>query len=84
MKKKTRPSTKLRANGNYIDNSDHFPFVLRLSKHERIFSHTLSWKVEKLSPQLMALLVDSQEDFALFYPVPVRIASSLLPPMGDL
>src|SRR3972149_12094521 len=38
----TRPSTELRANGNYIDNIDHFPFVLRLSKHERIFSHTLS------------------------------------------
>ena len=37
-----RPSTKLRANGNYIDNIDHFPFVLRLSKHERIFSHTPS------------------------------------------
>ena len=37
-----RPSTKLRANGNYIDSIDHFPFVLRLSKHERIFSHTLS------------------------------------------
>ena len=35
-------STKLRANGNYIDNIDNFPFVLRLSKHERIFSHTLS------------------------------------------
>jgi len=37
----TRPSTKLRANGNYIDNIDNCPFVLRLSKHERIISHTL-------------------------------------------
>ncbi len=42
MKKLTDPSTKLRANGNYIDNIDKFPFVLRLSKHEQIFSHTLS------------------------------------------
>jgi len=42
VKKLTHPSTKLRANGNYIDNIDNFPFVLRLSKHERIFSHTLS------------------------------------------
>ena len=40
-----RPSTKLRANGNYIDNIDNCPFVLRLSKHERIFSHTLSPRV---------------------------------------
>jgi len=35
----TRPSTKLRANGNYIDNINNFPFVLRLSKHERFFTH---------------------------------------------
>ena len=42
VKKMTRPSTKLRTNGNYIDNIDNVPFVLRLSKHERIFSHTLS------------------------------------------
>jgi hypothetical protein len=42
VKKTARPSTKLRANGNYIDNIDNLPFVLRLSKHERIFSHTLS------------------------------------------
>ena len=46
MKKMTRPSTKLRANGNYIDYIDNFPFVLRLSKHERIFSHTLSRATE--------------------------------------
>ncbi len=31
------PSTKLRANGNYIDNINNFPFVLRLFKHERWF-----------------------------------------------
>ena len=40
----TRPSTKLRANGNYIENIDNCPFVLRLSKHERIISHTLQSK----------------------------------------
>ena len=50
MKKMTRPSTKLRANGNYIDYIDNFPFVLRLSKHERIFSHTLSRGYLSLSP----------------------------------
>jgi len=44
----THPSTTLRANGNYIDNIDHFPFVLRLSKHERIFSHTLRGKNRSL------------------------------------
>ena len=42
VKKMTHPSTKLRANGNYVDYIGNFPFVLRLSKHERIFSHTLS------------------------------------------
>ena len=47
MKKMTRPSTKLRANGNFIDIIEHCPFVLRLSKHERIFSHTLSLTDER-------------------------------------
>ncbi len=31
------PSTKLRANGNYIENIDDFPFMLSPSKHEKSF-----------------------------------------------
>jgi len=45
----TRPSTKLRANGNYIENIDNCPFVLRLSKHERIISHTLQSKNNEIT-----------------------------------
>jgi hypothetical protein len=38
LKNSVHPSTKLRTNGGWIEIIGEFPFVLRLSKHEWLFS----------------------------------------------
>jgi len=40
LKNVVHPSTKLRTNGGWIEIIGEFPFVLRLSKHECLFSAT--------------------------------------------
>jgi hypothetical protein len=39
LKNTVHPSTKLRTNGGWIEIIGEFPFVLRLSKHERLLRH---------------------------------------------
>jgi hypothetical protein len=53
LKKAVHPSTKLRTNGGGIEIIGEFPFVLRLSKHENLFSST---SLEKSGGRRIAML----------------------------
>ena len=66
LKNPLRPSTKLRAcpefiegtNGNYIESIDDFPFVLRLSKHERSFFSRIATREMSMDSKLVEALAN--------------------------